>query len=310
MKNVTYLFYGFGSEYVLHPLYLELKKRGYDCCEIDALNIKNSKKFINNLINKDIILITSAQLLLDLKNYKDFYPTTNKFYSILEIISLLKPKKSILIPHDLTEPLITHENFYLNQFDLFLSPCEPFTSIYSAFCKTEEVGWIKYFRNNNEKIKQSKNKAIWFISDFILHIKMGKKTSLETVLPILKQGVSVKFPYWDKSDEFEEYYAKNGISIYSAKTSSIELIKKHDVVLTNGLSSIIAESYFMGKTTLNVTEGSHYGNMRSCLEELFPNLIFIESINQFKLNDISVKKQPNILQPFNMEKTLKLITQS
>src|SRR3989344_7236880 len=119
MKNTTYLFYGFGSEYVLHPLYLELKKRGYDCCEIDALNIKNSKKIINQLIKKPVVFITSSHLLLDKINFKDFYPSENTFYNVLEILALIKPKKSIYIPHDLTQPLINKENYFLNQFDLF-----------------------------------------------------------------------------------------------------------------------------------------------------------------------------------------------
>ena len=311
MKNTTYLFYGFGSEYVLHPLYLELKKRGYDCCEIDALNIKNSKKIINQLIKKPVVFITSSHLLLDKINFKDFYPSENTFYNVLEILALIKPKKSIYIPHDLTQPLINKENYFLNQFDLFLSPCEPFTSIYSQYCNTEEMGWIKYKKNLLQKNgAKKKDKAIWFISDFILHMKMGKNKSFKLLAPVLKQGVAVKFPFWDQSNEFEEYFIKMGANVYSAKDNSIELIRNHDIIITNGLSSVISESYLLGKTTVNITEGSHYGEERKYLEELFPNLIFIEKINKFRLAKIRLKVQEIKLKPFNINYAIELTTQN
>lgn len=311
MNNITYLFYGFGSEYVLNPLYKEMNNMGYRCIEINALIVKNSKKIINKLIGENVIFITSSHFLLDMINFKDFYPTTSNFYSVLEILTLIKPKKSIYIPHDLTENLITMENYFINQFDLFISPCEPFTSLYSDYCNTKEIGWIKYTNNQNINKKISKNNnSIWFLSDFILHMKMGKRKSFNLLSPVLKQGVSIKFPFWDQYSEFEEYYKKMGASVYPANENSIELIKNHDIIITNGLSSIISESYWLGKTTVNITEGSHYGNMRSYLEELFPNLIFIEKIKDFRLSGTTVKNGSIKLKPFNMAKAIELITKN
>jgi len=310
MKNITFLFYGFGSEYVLNPLHEEMKKRGFNCIEINALKMKNSKKIINNLIKKPVIFITSSHFLLDNLNFRDFYPSENTFYNVLEILTLIKPKKSIYIPHDLTQPLISMEKCFLNQFDLFISPCEPFTSMYSNYCKTYELGWIKY-SNNPIKKKLNKNHAIWFISDTNLHIKMGKKKSYKLLSSVLKQGVAVKFPARiPYTYEFEEYYKKMGVHVYSMNENSIELIKNHNIVITNGLSSVIAESCWLGKTTVNIMEGSHYGNEKGYLEELFPNLIFIEKIKSFKLNKISIKETPEILKPFDMDVTIKLITKN
>lgn len=304
MKKITYLFYGFGSEYVLHPLYEEMKKRGYECVEIDALQKKNSIDLMNQFIDTPVCFITSAHLLLDKKTFTDLYPNTNLFYGVLEIISLLKPVRSVYIPHDLTQPLIRNEKDFLNQFNIFLSPCEPFTSAYSHYCKTIEVGWIKY-RQSDTKIKR--HKAVWFLSDFVLHQKMGKEQSFEKISPVLKQGIAIKFPQWMNYKEFEDYFSDQGIRVYPTSLNTIDLIKNHEIIITNGLSSIIAESYFLGKTTVNIMEGSHYGNNTKYLVELFPELCFVEKISDFHLQFIPKTKRTSVLKPFDMEKALRKI---
>lgn len=305
--NKTYLFYGFGAEYVLHPVYEAMKKAGHDCIEIDALNEKDSRKQIDNLKGKDIIFVTSAHFLLNEKNFKHFYPTDSHFYGTLEIMSLLKPKASIFIPHDLTQPVIDYEKEYLNQFTTFCSPCEPFTSLYTHYTKTIEMGWIKY--NNKPKTIIPKNKAIWFLSDFILHLNWGVEKSYELIHPILQQNVSIKFPRWPGSDEFEDYFSKKGIHVFRSEENSIDLILAHDMILTNGLSSLIAESHFLGKTTVNIVEGSHYGDGRAYLKTLFPQLHFIETIKQFDIRKIEIKKRQPVLQPFKMQTMIQFLTE-
>lgn len=314
MKKLVYLFYGFGAEYTLHPLYTELEKGGKECIEVDALNVSDSRKAINKLKGTDIVFVTSAHFLMDQKNFTDFYPTKNKFHGVLEIIALLKPIKTVYVPHDLTQPLIDYETEYLNQIDLFLTPCEPYTSIYSQYCPVDEVGWIKYRKPSDQITRkletQKTNKAIWFLSDFVLHEKMGPEKSYEMLSPVLKQKVSIKFPVWFKTREFEKYFSQQGIMVYPAETNTIELIETYNTIITNGLSSIIAESYFMGKTTVNIAQGSHYGDMLPVITDSFPDVIFIDTIGEFRLADIPKKERKRTLKSFDMEKAIALITSS
>ena len=229
----------------------------------------------------------------------------------MEIIALVKPIKIIFYPHDLTEPFIEYESQYLNQFDLFLSPAEPFTTIYSQYTATEEVGWIKFRSNYKPGPTDSQftpaKKAIWLLSDFILYLNMGPQAAYEVLAPILTQNVSVKLPQWEGSDEFEEYFSQKGIVMHSASRNAIDLIQQHDIILTNGLSSIIAESYYSGKTTVNITERSHYGDRLSFLKKNFPDLIFYEKVVDFKLSEVPEKSRKPTLKPFDMEKTISLI---
>lgn len=301
-----YLLYGFGSEYVLHPLYEELKKLGFPCTEIDALSNPDSKKIVNALVGQPVIFITSAHFNLNEKNFRYFYSSENHFYGVLEILSLLKPVKSIFVPHDLTQPLIDYEKEYLNQFDLFCSPCEPFTSLYAHYCPTLELGWIKYKKGN--KPITTVNNAIWFLSDFTLHLKMGVEKSYTCLEPILKQHVSIKFPTWPGTDEFEAYFSRNGINVVSNQENSIDLILAHDMILSNGLSSIIAESSFLGKTTVNIVEGSHYGKEQIYLQNLFPLLVFIEKIDDFDKKAIPIKQHPAVLKPFDMKSMIQFLS--
>lgn len=307
IMNTTYLFYGFGAEYVLHPVYEAMKQHGHQCIEIDALTIADSKTQIENLQGSEVVFITSAHFLLNEKNFKYFYPTDNHFYGTLEVMALLKPKASVYVPHDLTQPLIDFEKDYLNQFTTFCSPCEPFTSVYSHYTQTREVGWIKYPQKPNTIIR--KQGAIWFLSDFILHLNWGVEKSFKLLAPILRQGVSIKFPLWPGSDEFETYFSKNGTHVFPSKANSIDLIQAHDIVLTNGLSSVIAESYFLGKTTVNIMEGSHYGDRKPYLETLFPQLHFIETIREFDLRTIPVRKRAPVLKPFQMDHMVQFLSE-
>lgn len=308
VKPEVFLFYGFGSEYVLHDLYLAMKKRQYTCLEVDALKEINSKIIIDKLADKKVIFITSAHFLLDKKNFSDFYPNNNKFYSVLEIIKLLKPIRSIYIPHDLTQPLIDKETDFLNQFDFFLTPNDLFTTIYGSYCKTEEVGWIKYLKNDRKIHLNNLKRAIWLLSDYVLYLKMGQEASLKRLKPVLDQGVSIKFPLWMECESFTQYFDNQGITVYSPYTNSIDLIMEHQIIITNGLSSINAESNWLGKTTINIMENSYYGDKKEYLTELLPELLFFEKITDFDLSKIPIMERSVALKTFNMDKTIQLIT--
>lgn len=307
MKPDVFLFYGFGSEYVLHDLYLEMKKRQYSCLEVDALKRANSKIMIDQLKKKKVIFITSAHFLLDQKNFSDFYPNKNQFYGVLEIIKLLQPIRSIYIPHDLTQPLIDKEIDFLNQFDFFLTPNDLFTSIYSPYCQTENVGWIKYGENTRKTHFNNSNRAIWLLSDYVLYLKLGKETSCKRLRPVLDQGVSIKFPLWMGCESFTRYFKNQGVTVYPPSSNSIDLIMAHQLIITNGLSSINAESYFLGKPTVNIKEGSYYGDKTGYLLELLPDLLFVDKITDFKLANLATKKRPITLAKFNLDKAIQLI---
>lgn len=305
--NKTYLFYGFGAEYVLHDVYSEMIKKGHTCIEIDPLKYKESKEKIEKLKEKEVIFVTSAHFLLNEKNFKYFYPSENHFYGALEVMALLQPHASIFVPHDLTQPVIDYEKEYLNQFTAFCSPCEPFTSTYAHYTKSVEMGWIKY--KHKPKTILRKQGALWFLSDFILHLNWGVEKSFEILQPILSQGISIKFPNWPGSDEFEKYFTGQGIHVFPSTENSIDLILAHDIILTNGLSSVIAESYFLGKTTVNIMEGSHYGDEKRYIQSLFPSLHFVPTIHEFDLRNIQIKKTPSVLQPFQMDHMVQFLSE-
>lgn len=306
--KIIYLFYGIGSEYVLHPIYEKMNQIGYVCIEIDCLKEKDSKKIIKSLRHKKIVFVTSYHLLLDNKNFHDFYSGEINFFGVLEIIQLLKPIKSIYIPHDLTQPLIDKEEKFINLFDIFISPCEPFTSIYSSICNTQEGGWIKYLNDSNLKKQPILNKTVWFVSDFVTLYNYGIKSLFDFMKPIISQQVAVKFPSWKNSDKVEKFFIDQGVSVYKSTANSIGIIKKSDLIITNGLSSINAESYFMGKTTVNIKDRSHYGNFENYMKKLLPNIIYYNSPTEFKTKSIIIQNNEPILEPFKMKKVIKLIT--
>lgn len=143
--GLVYLFFGIIDEYVLNPLYVEMKQRGYNCIELDIAKEKSPKKIIENLKSDyagRIVFITSAHLFLDKKNMdlqRRFY---DEVLSPLEIIDYLKPIKNIYYPHDLMDGFTHYDRRWFSLFDVYLSPL-PVNAHGGNFCEVVNVGWIK-----------------------------------------------------------------------------------------------------------------------------------------------------------------------
>ncbi len=301
-----FLFYGFGSEYVLHPLCVEMVKRGYDCFELDANRTPITKALIERFRSRDLVLITSAHFALDNRSFNEIYDTGKFYLSPLELISVLTPNTSVFVPHDLATPLVDIEPLLMDQFDLYLAP----TSAHRydvGRCNCHVTGWIRYTREFPRDSYNTLN-ALWLFSDFGYHQhRFGVKKTFRKMEPVVRQGVAVKFPAWTGTRQYEDYFASKGVEIFPSETDTMELIHKHRVIVTNSESSVVAESYYYGKPTVNIIE-KYKGNKQRVLFNKLKQLTFIEDTAQFDIAAIDTgHSSTRELKPFDFAEAIKLL---
>ena len=304
--KTRYLFYGFGSEYVLHQLYERMCLDGISCIELDASVTPITRQFIDELATYNIVLITSAHITLDQRSFYDIYMLDQLYLSPLELMALLKPIRSVYIPHDLSCPLVEDEEDYLQLFDYFLSPL-PVDKLSFRGSNIEPCGWIKWMQSFDDSLENSKN-AIWFFSDIgYHHMKYGVHGTYNKIRPLLEQGVAIKFPQWPGIDAYEEYFRTQGIEVVPSTENTLSLIHEYRCIITNSESSVVAEAYYYGKLTLNVLE-QYKGNIQQQMFKGLEGLVFIDDIRTFRLDKIeSSRTQERVMQPFDYQKACSLI---
>lgn len=327
--KILYVFMGIGCEYVLQPLANFLKNRGYDCLEIDLMSSHFKISDWENLAKYNIVYITSAHLDKGKERAalggNDFLVNhiPSEIIAPLELLDILKPIKSIYIPHDLTTPLGLHEWKFIDQFDLLFNPISCF-SIYSNLVKTEEMGWIKYLPT----IKTLPDnfiprKKIIFVSMFdYLQAIYGIEGLFEYFSPLLDENTAIKFPLWNNHKEVETYFRNQRpeIQICEAHWNSVELIQHFDVVIVNHLSSVLMEASFLSKKVICLESDiacpqPHY--QRNTLGFL-PNIQFYPyhdakvtvPLDSFIAeNNFTPLTPEEKLKPFDFEKAMRLIVE-
>ncbi|MDD5161891.1 hypothetical protein [Rickettsiella endosymbiont of Litargus connexus] len=326
MKTRLYVFMGLGCEYVLSPLVDFLRSRQCECIGIDLMSIAFSLSDWKRLAKREIIFITSSHLergneRIQLLSKSAASRYISDILPPLELLDILKPIKSIYIPHDLTTPLGCYEWKFIDQFDLFFNPIS-FFSVYSGLTEIKEMGWIKYAPSIKTLPSDFvPRKKIIFVSIFE-HLQdfYGLKGLFQYFEPLLDEDTAIKFPLWDNHKEVEAYFKKNSVAqVCEAHWNSIEIIKCFDIVISNHVSSTLMEAVFLNKKVVCLesdiaTPHPHY--QRSFLGHL-PNLEFfpyfvpktISSINSYLESKVLKRLTPEeMLKPFDFSQAYELIT--
>ena len=302
-KKPFFLFFGYGAEYSLGPLYTHMKAQGDTCIEIDLLKSKDVIKKIKSLIGKEVIFITSSHFLLDEKNFSYHYKNTGNIYCPLEIISILNPVCSIYYPHDLTEPIKEEEIFYLHLFDLFLSPLNNLNYL-KKYIPMSYVGWIKNVKKNAESLTAHINtsKKVFF-SVYQVHLNKGLDLYYKKYKSLFDLGVAVKLPYWSESEKFENYLINRGVNVYPNKMNSLEIMKENEIIYTQALSSTVLESSMLGKKIIYILDNELDYKDPKIEFKNEKNIYFAKNaIDASTINPDSIKKTESRMDYFNFTK--------
>lgn len=274
--GLVYLFFGIVDEYVLNPLYVEMKQRGYTCIELDIAKEKYPKKIIENLKSDyadRIVFVTSAHLFLDKKNMdlqRRFY---DEVLSPLEIIDYLKPIKNVYYPHDLGDGFTHYDRNWFSLFDIYLSPL-PVNAHGGNFCEIVDVGWIK----KNKPTPPLHDGAPLFghaFSETIFYYTKGADYFYKTFEEIWSLGVKVKLINNHTVPVFSKVLDFHNVSYYDASINIFDLIDNCSVVVTNALTSVNLEAALSGRMVINLLDGVYKDSYQRSQLSGFPNLFCV-----------------------------------
>jgi hypothetical protein len=314
MHKPIYLFFGFASEYVLNPLYQKAVAEGFDCIELDLFTEKNPQRILKELKNKQIVFINSAHLFFDKKNFFASYHYNGEVISPLEIIDYLKPIRKICFAHDLSQLFHEKEIPWLSLFDDVIIPLE--RPDYLAFHPhVTNLGWIKRQTHPSPINESNKNQVGFAFCEFEYHRLLGLIPSYDIWEKIVNKKITVKFPHWYGSDEFERYFAEKNTALFPSTSSISDFIDAHEIILTYGPSSVNAEAAYAGRRVINIlNDESEHAKQRNLLGHL-PNIEFMtrDQCEVFLQNidtHISSSLAPltNGIRPFNFAQALDILS--
>lgn len=302
-----FVFFGAESEYVLHPLFAEMARRGFDCVELHAEPGRSIAQGLARTIAHPgpKALVTSAHFAWD-ERYMMTMMEVPDCPALLDIVGRLKPGFIAYYPHDLSQPMLADEARSLGLVDLFLAP-GPAERMFAHRTRVAEVGWIK--TPENVGVPQERwGRALWLTMslEYII-VEYGLEKTLQLIEPWLRDWVSIKFAPFVQFEPLEGILRERGVAILDRNMTPPEAARHFDFVVTNGESSVVRESALMGVPTFLVTDVSLFGKRSRRNLWQFADLENVHVVR--KLEDIpgGVSHTPPRLKGFDMDAAIEAI---
>ncbi|WP_156400951.1 hypothetical protein [Acidovorax sp. Root568] len=289
---------GVASEYVLGDLADYLRNQGHRVHEIDFASFKgDAVGLLQYLSNSQCTYITSAHTNLTTMTAGMLAPLFAKHYpkylAPLEILGILRPLRSIYIPHDLLTPFgdgNLNEYRYLDLFDHIFAPfpAPALQAVVGRQTQVHAAGWIKHAKVSPPRVPQSgtgvagtlpgQTPTVALFISMIEHLRWryGDQGVFEYFEPLLGPNVIVKLPAWNGVDKIENLFRKHPhCRVFSSVDNSVDLMHRADIVVCNGASSIHAEANLLGLPAICLLddEGIAAAEQRSKLINL-PHIYF------------------------------------
>lgn len=248
---MTLVFLGMGSEYSLRPLAAEARRRGLSTLEVD-MYAPGWKASLDQLVPQQFVLITSSHPFVDGTFHDEVFGVRAEIAALPSIVAQYQPRRIYYLPHDLAEPFKDDEVYALPMFDALLMPNEQAWYL-RQYTRVEVVGWIG---TASDAIVC--NCHIAFLPSEIAHYRhAGAPIFAQAFEPVLRMRPMVKFPAFPGLQPLLECVKAYDCEVLPPETSSTAVIRSADLVVSNGLSSVVAEAARMGRSTLCIADGVH-----------------------------------------------------
>lgn len=303
-QQPLFVFFGAESEYVLHPVFVEMTKRGHRCAELHATPDHSIARDLASVIADPApkILVTSSHFSWD-DRYMMSAMEVPDCPALVEIIAALQPAYTVYYPHDLSQPLLTNESSCLGLIDLYLAT-SPLEQMFSADTSVVEVGWIKSPADIGETVERW-GRGLWLTMsmEYIL-VDNGTEKTLGYMEKWLQDWLSIKFAPFPQFAEIERILTERGINIIDRNMTPPVAARHFDFVVTNGESSVVRESAMMGIPTYLVTGLGLFGKTSTRNIWQFSDLENVHVVET--LDDIPDKPAPAppSMVPFDMERAV------
>ncbi|MFT5489496.1 MAG: hypothetical protein ACI9JL_002044 [Paracoccaceae bacterium] len=306
-QKPLFVFFGAESEYVLHPMFSEMTKRGHRCAELHATPEHSIAGELASVIADPApkVLVTSSHFSWD-DRYMMSAMGVPDCPALVEIIAALQPIYTVYYPHDLSQPLLTNETSCLPLIDLYLA-ATPLERMFSRGTHVKEVGWIKTPSDIGVPADRW-GRGLWLTMsmEYIL-VENGTEKTLGYIEKWLHDWLSIKFAPFPQFAELEGILTDRGINIIDHNMTPPDAARHFDFVVTNGESSVVRESAMMGIPTYIVTGIGLFGKTSSRNIWQFNDLKNVHIVET--LDDIpdETRHTPPTMLPFDMDTAIDAI---
>jgi hypothetical protein len=304
---------GHGSEYSLRTLAAKLSASGLNCVEIDTIEPGWREMLPHVRSFKRRTLLSSQHPYLNKRAWAHFYKFDTDIIDLPEAVDLIAPERVFYIPHDLGFPIKDDETIALAQVTAALMPSDAFWYL-RRVTKVFNVGWIGNLGSDISHPLESANKLAFLPSEIGYYLRRGIDHFLKTFDAVLGLQPTIKLPVMDGVEPLEHALRKLGHDVLPARISAGSLINSSEIVISNGLSSIVFEAHSRGRRTICLIDGSQPEALQrdyfSALSELAlipPDQVKSHTLSV--LNDTALLKDTGRNHGFDYNLVLKLITE-
>lgn len=244
---------GAGSEYPFSVLAQHIQARGVHCLEIDMARPEWRKNAETAMTFPRRVLLTSQHPNSSSVVLNAIYGTAGvDVVPLADAVEMFKPERTIYVPHDLTEPIKVTELFALRHVDVALMPTAEYWFL-NRYVRVEQVGWIQTLGPPDEAPLAPVHAT--FLPTDIGFYSQRPELFAERFGAVLALRPTLKLPPYPNTEPLISIAKEYGCSVLPAATRATAAIAASSIVVTTGVSSILAEASSSGKVTFCIADG-------------------------------------------------------
>lgn len=298
---------GYGSEYVLGNLAQHLRKAGLPCIELDMLFDGWRRRFENAPTAARTVLLTSQHPVLNSGVYAGHHGLAADCLSLTEMIALVRPDKTFFFSHDLTDQVHPEEPLALGEITAALMPDEQSWWL-RRWVDVFVVGWVKSLPPLSLPDLPPRPWA-FMPTDVITYSLRGPEHFLSVFGDLLRMQPAFKLPVYPGLNRLQEVMLEAGCHEIEAGVSAHTVINHYPTIISNGVSSTLAETALAGKDAICIMDGLHAPEKQLRLFGRYKNIHLCkptEIADALQSADRGRVTEPS-LQPFDLNLLLRLI---
>jgi hypothetical protein len=255
-QSCVAVFAGYASEYPFRELAKRLRVSGVNVTELD-MSCTNWRLSLSDIMSHSRrVLFSSQHPYMGAREYEHIYGIQDDILNLSCIIELTSPTASYFLPHDLVTPIKDHEIPALALMTGALMPHSSFAQLRDVV-DVISVGWIGELAFSSAPSHNRRFKFSLLPSEMGYFLRKGLDHFLEFFGPLLALSPIVKLPRMKQSAHLSSELKRLGVTIVSPETPAEHVIACTNVVVSNGLSSILAEASYFGRIPICLIDGIH-----------------------------------------------------
>ena len=275
MNNHEYIavFVGYASEYPFRDLAKQLRSIGVNVAELD-MSCSHWRSFVPGIMTHSTrILFSSQHPYMGKKEYEHIFGIKDDVLNLSGIIDLIEPSASYFVPHDLVTPIKKHEVPALALINGAFMPNTSFTHIRDVV-EVFDAGWIGALAFSTAPVKPHSFTVSVLPSEIGYFQRRGLDRFLEMFGPLFAFKPIFKLPRMKGLDHLSDALTRLGVNLAPSETPAEHVIACSDVVVSNGLSSVLAEASYFGRMPVCIIDGIHSESLQRQYLSSTPDVVY------------------------------------